>query len=87
MGQSTDKQNDTTESTDNSEKPKKKRKDRRVEREYYDYIEVTDPTSGQLIKQRVKITKYKTKGDRFSYKLAVEEEELGYSPIAEDEDL
>lgn len=73
------------ESTDNSEKPKKKRKDRRVEREYYDFIEVTDPTTGKVIKQRVKVTKFKTKGDRFNYQPAIKEEELEYGSATEDE--
>ena len=76
------------ESTDSLEQqqPKKKRKDRRVEREYYDFIQVKDPISGQLIKQKVKITKYKAKGDRFSYQPAVEENELAYTTIADDEE-
>ena len=69
----------------NSEPPKKKRKDRRVEKEYFDWIEVKDPTSGTLIRQKVKITKYKTRGARF-IKPAVEEEELGYEYTTEDED-
>jgi len=78
-------QENLSESTDSSEQqPKKKRKDRRVEREYYDFIQVKDPISGQLIKQKVKITKYKTKGDRFNYQPAVEEDELAYTTITDD---
>lgn len=76
----------TEDSEQSSEKPKKKRKDRRVEREYFDWVEVTDPTTGQVIKQKVKITRYKTKGGRFAAKPVVEEEELGYNYVKEDED-
>lgn len=71
-------------STSNSDKPKKKRKDRRVEREYYDLIEVTDPVTGKIIKQKVKITKYKTKSDKPKYKPAVTEEDIGYEHTEED---
>jgi len=73
-------------STNSSEKPKKKRKDRRVEREYFDWVEVTDPTTGEIIKQKVKITRFKTKGDRFNKKTVVSEEELGYDQSVDEED-
>lgn len=74
-----------TKLADSPEKPKKKRKDRRVEKEYFDWIEVKDPTTGNVIRQKVKITKYKTRGARFT-KPAVQEEELGYEYTSEDED-
>lgn len=67
----------------NSEPPKKKRKDRRVEREYTEMMEVIDPKTGLTIKQKVKVTKYKTRGARFT-KPAVQEEELEFT--IEDED-
>lgn len=74
-----------SDSTNNSDKPKKKRKDRRVEQEYFELIEVKDPSTGEIIKQRVKITKYKTKGDRVKFKPVITEEDLGYE-LAADED-
>lgn len=79
-------ENPGLDSTPSSEKPKKKRKDRRVEREYFDWVEVKDPATGQLIKQKVKITRFKTKNERFKRKPAVEEEELGYDLQTGDED-
>lgn len=74
-----------TDSKSSSEKPKKKRKDRRVEKEYWDWVEVKDPTTGETIKQKVKITKFKTKGDRFNKKTVVSEEELGYDQSYDEE--
>lgn len=76
---------DTQDLTNSSDKPKKKRKDRRVEREYFDLIEVVDPSTGEIIKQRVKITKYKTKGSMHRSKPAVTEDD-SYEPAVEDED-
>ena len=38
-------------------------KDRRIEKEYFEEIEVTDP-NGKLIKQTVKITRYKAVGSK-----------------------
>lgn len=84
--ESSEQQKATEDSEQSSVKPKKKRKDRRVEREYSDWVEVTDPVTGEVIRQKVKITRYKTKGNRFAAKPAIEEEELGYNHVEEDED-
>jgi hypothetical protein len=73
-------------SEQSSQKPKKKRKDRRVEREYSDWVEVTDPVTGKKIKQKVKITRYKPKGDGFTKRTTITEEELGYDQTDESED-
>lgn len=48
-------------------------------------MEVKDPTTGETIKQKVKITKFKTKGDRFNKKTVVSEEELGYDQSYDEE--
>ncbi len=69
---------DGTDSTPSLEKPKKKRKDRRLEREYFDWVEVKDPVTGDIIRQKVKIKRDKTKGERFSKKTVVEDEEIDY---------
>lgn len=45
-------------------KPRKKRKDPRIEEEYFEEIEVTCPATGKLIKQKVKITRYKAVGEK-----------------------
>ena len=73
-------------STESQPKLKKKRKDRRVESEYYDEVEFTDPSTGKKIKQKVKVTKYKTKGDRFNRKPVISEEELNYE-LSTEEDI
>lgn len=43
-------------------KSKKKRKDPRVEEEYFEEVELTDPATGKVIKQKVKITRYRATG-------------------------
>jgi hypothetical protein len=55
---------------------KKKRKDPRIESEFYEEIELTDPITGEIIKQRVKIIRYKPVGDKkIGNKGLVEEDE------------
>ena len=45
-------------------KPRKKRKDTRIEKEYFEEIEVTDPSTGEVIIQKVKIVRYKAVGSK-----------------------
>ena len=74
-----------TGSQDKLKKPKKKRKDRRVEKEYSDWIEYTDPLTGKIVRTKAKVTRYKTKGDRFNKKSVVDEE-LGWEYSEDSED-
>lgn len=55
-------------------KPRKKRKDPRIEEEYFEDIEVTCPATGELIKQKVKIVRYKAVGEKKVGKKGVVEE-------------
>lgn len=45
-------------------KKRKKRKDLRIEHEYWEEIETTCPKTGKLIKQKVKVTRYKAVGEK-----------------------
>lgn len=47
----------------------RKRKDPRIECEYYEEIEITNPKTGKVIKQKVKVTRYKPAGEQRSDKL------------------
>lgn len=51
----------------------KKRKDKRIEEEYWEEVEVTNPKTGKVSKQRVKITKYKMLADINKSKGVLEE--------------
>jgi hypothetical protein len=46
-----------------------------VEKEYFEVVEYTDPATGEVIEQNIKVTKYKTRGESRKYKPAIEEEE------------
>lgn len=74
------------EDSDQSSKKKKKRKDKRVEKEYSDWVEVKDPVTGKIIRQKVKITRFKAKGEISREHSVIKEEELGYNLIDESED-
>lgn len=71
---------ENTGSDTSPEKPaKKKRKDRRVEKEFYEWVEVKDPATGEMIRQRVKVTRYKAKGGKpLVDRPTISEEELGF---------
>jgi hypothetical protein len=48
--------------TDKEKPKKKKRKDPRIEKEWFEEIEVTDPVTGEVVKQTVKVVRYKATG-------------------------
>ena len=62
--------------TDIEKKPRKKRKDNRIELEYFDEIEVTNPVTGEITKQKVKITRYKAVGTKLVGNKGISDEEL-----------
>lgn len=62
----------------------KKRKDKRIEGEYWEEVEVTNPKTGKVSKQRVKITKYKMLADINKSKGVLEELEDTKSDISVD---
>ena len=55
-------------------KPRKKRKDPTIQEEYWEEIETTCPATGKLIKQKIKITRYKAVGAKPVGKKGVTEE-------------
>ena len=59
-------------------KPRKKRKDPRIELEYFEEIEVTDPKTGEITTQKVKITRYKAVGSKPVGNKGIQDEEIEY---------
>lgn len=53
------KESSTEHSKGSETKSRKKRKDSRIESEYFEEIEVVDPDTGKVSKQKVKIVRYK----------------------------
>ncbi len=59
-------------------KPKKKRKDPRIEEEYFENIEVTDPKTGKITTQKVKVTRYKAVGSKPIGNKGLPDEDIEY---------
>lgn len=58
-------------------KPRKKRKDNRIEKEYFEEVEIIDPQGNKIV-QKVKITRYKTIGDKPVGNKGIPSEEIEY---------
>ncbi len=54
----------STELKNKLKKPRKKRKDPRIELEFYEEIELTDPITGKVTTQKVKVIRYKAIGEK-----------------------
>jgi hypothetical protein len=61
-----------------------KKKEDNIEKEYWEEVELTDPTTGKVFKQKVKITKYKAQ-DKDIKSISEELDEVAPLPLDEDD--